>query len=178
MYNLDYYEKMLRQNSMTAEKICSIRWDFVKEVNPKIVLDYGCGVGWFRAFRPEETEVDTYDIADYPQTGIQRDKYDLITFWDVLEHIPNFDRIWNLLDNADYVAVTIPIKPEGVDLLKWKHFKPGEHLHYFTEENLELLFKYYGFILIKKGKPECPPRQDVVSFLFQKGDTEARAKPR
>jgi len=171
MYNLEYYEKMLRQNSGTAEKINKIRWDFVAECNPKIVLDYGSGVGWFRAWRPEGVEVDTYDIATYPQTGQRYIAYDLVCFWDVLEHIPNFGIIFDILKEAKYVALSIPIKPDNVELVTWKHFKPGEHLHYFSEETLDLFFKIYGFIPIKKGYPECPPRQDILSVLYKKDNT-------
>jgi len=171
LYNLGYYEIMLRQNSGTAEKINKIRWDFVKEINPKVVLDFGCGVGWFRAWRPEGIEVDTHDIGPFPQTGIVHIEYDLITLWDVFEHLPNFDLIWRLLDKSKYCALSIPVLPKGKRLDTWKHFKPGEHLHYFTEEQLDMLFGRYGFEKIKRGMPECKPagpREDIVSLLYKK----------
>lgn len=168
MYDLAYYEGMLRDYSKTAEDICKIRWNFVAEIRPRIVLDYGCGIGWFRAFRPDGVVVDSFDIADYPQTGIRRIDYDLICFWDVLEHLPNFEVIADLLANANYVAVTVPIKPKNVALEKWKHFKPGEHLHYFTEKDLDSFFKEYNYKKLKRGYPECPPRQDILSALYER----------
>jgi hypothetical protein len=78
LYNLDYYEEMLRRNSKTAEKITKIRWQFISRISPKLVLDYGSGCGWFRAYRPTEVTVDTYDIGKYPQTGIKHDFYSSI----------------------------------------------------------------------------------------------------
>ena len=172
-YDLKYYEKMLRQNSKTAEKICNIRWKFVDEVltkNDNVVLDYGSGVGWFKAFAPDKASVDTHDIGCFPQTGINRHEYDLITFFDVIEHIESFSDIKSIISRTKYVAATIPIVPKDKNLEDWKHFKPYEHLHYFNEKEFISLFKYIGFELIKKGTPECPPRKDVVSFLFkQKG---------
>jgi hypothetical protein len=176
VYNLGYYEGMLKNYSMSAEKICEIRWDFVKEAEAKTVLDYGCGVGWFRAFRPNGLAVDSFDVADFPQTGINHIEYDLICFWDVLEHIDNFTEIEALLHKAKYVAATFPIAPDGQDMKTWKHFKPGEHLHYFTEASMVALFDRYGFELVKKGTPECPPRQDVWSFLFKKKPTYIAVK--
>jgi len=168
IYNLDYFEGYLRNCSRSAEDIAKIRWSFVKETKARTVLDYGSGVGWFRAFRPKDKRVDTYDIGEYPQTGINRKRYDLICLWDVLEHIPNFNSIGSLLSNARFVAITVPIKPKGVKLETWKHFKPGEHLHYFTLKTLDLFFKKYGYHRIKYGNPECPPRQDVTSVLYGK----------
>jgi hypothetical protein len=171
MYNINYFELMLRQNSGTAEQINKIRWDFVGEVNPKIVLDYGSGVGWFRAWRPKDIEVDTYDTGNFVKTGILHKKYDLVTMWDVLEHIPNLDEVLSgVCESTKYLALAVPIKPEDVKLEEWKHYKPGEHLHQFTEESLSNLLKEYGFIQVKKGQPECPPRKDIWNFLYKKSD--------
>lgn len=168
IYNLDYYENMLRMYSKSAEQISKIRWDFISEVNPSRVLDYGCGCGWFRAYRPDYIVVDTYDIGGYPQTGIILEKYDVVCFWDVLEHLDNFSEIEEILCNTNYVAITVPIKPSNIKLEEWKHFKPGEHLHYFNKKMLDVFFKKYGFKRIKEGQPECPPRQDINSFLYKK----------
>jgi len=166
-YDLRYWDKMIRQNSTTAEAIAKVRWNFVNSINAKNVLDYGCGPGWFRAFRPEGIRVDTYDIAPWPQTEITCEQYDLITFWDVFEHIENHDILKPLFKGADFIALAIPILPKDQDLIEWKHFKPGEHIHYFTEKGLKTYLSKYGFTLIKKGTPECPPRKDISSFLFK-----------
>lgn len=166
-YNLDYYENLLRQYSETAQSICQVRWDWIKRINPKTVLDYGCGVGWFRAYRPSGVEVDTYDIGPYPQTGISLKLYDLVCFYDVLEHIPDFSVIEPILRLANHVVTSLPIK-NGDALADWKHFKPGEHLHYFTDETLIALFWKYGFRMIQHGTPECPPRKDIHSYLFRR----------
>lgn len=169
LYDLDYIENMMRMYSKTAEDICKRRWVFVEECEPESVLDYGCGCGWFRAWRPEGIEVDSYDINKSAlQTGIQKESYDLICFFDVLEHLPHFVEIKSLLKSAKYVATTVPIKPKDVRLKDWYHFKPDEHLQNFAEETIETLFSNYGFELVKKGMPECPPRRDIWSFLFKK----------
>lgn len=166
---LGYYENLLRMYSATAQRICNIRWDFILSyTKAKSVLDYGSGVGWFRAFRPEGVEVDTYDKASYPQTGISSSRYDVVCFWDVLEHIANFKEIEPVLNSTKFVALTIPIKPPKVNLKNWKHYKPGEHLHYFTLEMLDDFFETYGFERIEEGKLECPPRVDIWSCLYKK----------
>ncbi len=174
-YDLDYYENMLREYSATAEEISRKRWTFLSEhcepvalnqENAK-VLDFGSGVGWFRAFRPRWCDVWTCDIADYPQTGIELQMYDVVCFWDVLEHIPDFGEIEPILALSKHVALSVPLAKGG--LLDWKHFKPGEHLHYFTEESLIALFHEYGFVpTYKSTEIECPPREDILTALFRR----------
>jgi len=174
-YDVEYYQNLLRIHTHTAIQINAIRWGFLAKIdfNHKeiTVLDYGCGVGWFAAFRPKAPKVltvDTFDIMPVPQSGIVHDKYDLVTFWDVLEHIPDFTEIKPVLDKTDFVALSIPIKPPCMFWDKWKHFKPGEHLHYYSVELLEALFNYYSFDLMVDEMPECPPREDVHSIIFKK----------
>lgn len=159
---------MLRQNSKTAEVISKRRWEWIDCANPKIVLDYGSGCGFFRAFRPEGVQVYSYDIATYPQTGIDLLLYDVVCLWDVLEHIADFKVIGPILALAGHIALTLPVKPIDVLWNDWKHFKPNEHLHYWTGETVQAFFQQYGFELIKVGCPECPPRVDIRSFLFKR----------
>lgn len=177
MYNTDYFYNMLRMYSSTAECICRARWEFVLESGVSgrnfgkdelTVLDYGAGCGFFKAFAPNRVLVDTFDVMDVPQTGIRREEYDLITFWDVLEHIPDLMSLKPIFDRARWVAVTVPIKPADVPWAKYKHFKPGEHIHHFQEDYLCAVLDLFGFELFKSGTPECPPREMIGSFLFRR----------
>lgn len=168
-YGLEYYEKMLRGYSASGEKIARIRWDFVSEIKPRVVLDYGSGVGWFRAWRPPGVEVDSYDIGPVPQTEIRVIMYDIVCFWDVLEHIRDFSLIEPVLNLSRHIALTIPIQPTNTPISDWKHFKPMEHLNYFTRDSIQDLLGRYDFNLLKEAKAECPPREDIHSFLFKKG---------
>jgi hypothetical protein len=175
IYDLDYYYHMLKNYSGTAKQINEIRWDFVKDVNPKLVLDYGCGCGFFKAYAPLGITVDTTDIMPIPQTGIKHEYYDLITFWDVLEHENwgNLERNYDIgmekvFDITNYIALTLPILPEGEDFLNWKHRKPAEHKFYFSKDILNRFFSVRGFKLIKSGNPEAILRQDIYSALYGK----------
>ncbi len=169
LYDLNYYENLLKMYSKSAEQINNIRWEFISDINPKVVLDYGSGVGWFRAYRPKDVEVYSYDIGNFPQTGIELRMYDVVCFWDVVEHVPDFTILESILNLSRHVAITLPIYEENVENLEaWKHFKPNEHLHYFTKKSLVALLNKYFFEEIKSGQPECPPRQDIWSFLFKR----------
>jgi hypothetical protein len=167
LYDLEYYYKMLKNNSLTSKAISTIRWEFIAETNPRVVLDYGTGVGFFVAFKPENVTVDSYDIGPFPQTGIKHKDYDVVCFWDVLEHMPNFHEVHPYFNITNYIAFSVPLLTPNIDLRTWKHFKPEEHLKVFTEPQLDSLFAYYGFSKIKSAYVECPPRVDVKSFLYK-----------
>jgi len=166
---------MLRMYSSTAEKICKIRWDFVSQIKPQLVLDYGSGCGFFKAFSPPNIKVDTFDIMPVPQSGICHQYYDLVTLWDVLEHENwgNLERNFEIameriFDITNYVALTVPILPEGKDFLSWYHRKPEEHKYYFSIDTLNRFFSVRGFKLLKSGYPECELRKDIYSALYAK----------
>jgi len=160
---------MLREYTDTARKINAIRWQLLRDhINPKTVLDYGCGIGWFKVFAPESVEVDTYDVMGVPQTGITKDSYDVVCLWDVLEHFESVCELEELLEMTSTIALTIPVVDKTTDLNSWKHFKPREHKFYFTRETLILLFKNYNFELVYEGTPECPPREDILTAIFRR----------
>ncbi len=176
-YDVQYYLNLLRIHTYTAKTICDIRWEFISRIKFEnkwpTVLDYGCGISWFAAFKPifvSNENMDTFDIMPVPQTGIRHQHYDLITLWDVLEHIADFTDLEPLLRITDYVAISIPIKPLDVAWKDYYHLKPGEHLHYYDEDLLIELFRRYGFNLKETpSQPECPPRKMVWNFIFQNG---------
>lgn len=172
-YDENYYYNLLRMQTEYAQKIAEIRWDFVAECGAKTVLDYGCGVGFFKAFAPRGIKVDTYDIGSFVMTGMRHDNYDLLCLWDVIEHV-DWNRkpdakIEDVLMRTRYVAVTVPILSVGKNLKKWKHWKPKEHLFRFKRiDYLILFFKNRGFKLIKMEDIENPPREDIYDFLFKR----------
>ena len=163
---------MLKMYAKTGEHIANIRWDFIDEFHPRTLLDFGCGLGFFAAYAPEGITVDTYDIGPFVTTGIRHEKYDMLCLWDVLEHLSDFTCLDEFLKFTDHVALTVPMLPSGKELLTWKHFKPGEHLHYFTNETLDAIFKIYGFSRIKSGSPECPPREDILTVIYGKNQVK------
>ncbi len=174
-YGTEYYENLLEMYAGSMERISNIRWQFIAPIEAKLVLDYGSGNNALTLFKPDDVIVDSYDIgtigkAPYPQTGIRHEKYDLICLFDVMEHIkwtsdPD-EAMLEAIDKADALAATIPILPDDQVLEDWKHYKPGEHLTYFNTGAFIGFIESLGFTLQDNGQPECPPRQDIESFLF------------
>jgi 2-polyprenyl-3-methyl-5-hydroxy-6-metoxy-1,4-benzoquinol methylase len=144
---------------------------------PGEVLDVGCAAGFFlsvmkeRGWRTQGVEVSAY-IADFgrqsygldvlvgtldevsPQLGER--KFDLITFWDVIEHLP--DPVAVLKKAAEF------LKPGGRLLLetqnvrslfarvmgrRWQHYKHHEHLYHFDPSTVRELCKKAGLRILE-----------------------------
>ncbi len=174
-YDINYYYSLLKSHCSTAEYINKVRWDFISDIKPKLVLDYGCGCGFFKVFAPKNIIVDTYDIMPVPQTGILHEYYNVVTLWDVLEHENwgNLERnpkieMDRIFDITDYVALTVPILPEDKDFITWKHRKPDEHKFYFSVDILNRFFSVRNFKLLKSGYLESKYREDIYSTLYKR----------
>lgn len=108
----------------------------------------------------------TLSDADFPQHT-----FDVITLWDVLEHLP---------DPHDALKrLSALLKPNGLLLLNlpdagslyartsgrfWQLILPPEHIYLYNKKNLELLLTHYGFSVLHMttiGKKFTP------AYIFQ-----------
>ncbi len=97
------------------------------------------------------------------------EKFDLMTFWDSLEHIENFDRLLSeKLNRWGLVFVSCPIYRDLNHILSSKHFRKDEHCWYWTNTGLKTHMKLYDFECIWEGTPEqdCG-REDIGTFVFK-----------
>jgi hypothetical protein len=81
--------------------------------------------------------------------------YDLVCFFDSIEHFAAFDEIFGL--STRHVVASVPDPPELLlsEPRLWRHYKPGEHLHYFSRDSLDLLIHRWGLAYkIADGHPE------------------------
>jgi len=123
------------------------------------ILDFGFGNGGFlRVMRDmgwETTGVDVHsdhpDIRRHDRSAGSVARYDVITFFDSLEHVVDPALTLKAFE-FDRAIVSIPHRPPWFwDLPRvWKHFKPGEHLHYFSSASFVRLF--YDLMC----SPTCP----------------------
>jgi SAM-dependent methyltransferase len=78
-------------------------------------------------------------------------KYDVITLWDVLEHVPDpYNTVYlikNLLKDGGYLITNVPDISAVVPRLmgrRWP-FYASCHLYYYTPETLDFLMRRHGF---------------------------------
>lgn len=88
-----------------------------------------------------------------PDPLTTREHYRVITFWDALEHFEHLQQVRRVSACTDWIFVTAPLPPrefpgEHVKTwlqrghFPWKHFRPGEHHHYFHPSTLEEIFTW------------------------------------
>jgi hypothetical protein len=149
-----------------------VRLSYVKaHVSGGKLLDVGYGQGHFvrlavqAGFDAYGNDVHGVDCG-VREVGLNHGMpWDVVTFFDSLEHFPSLAPIKDLANRSRYVVVSLPCRPTWFpSQLEWKHYKPGEHLHYFCEESLDRLF--------------CPKHRlssgDVEDVVRGKGPTGGR----
>ncbi len=105
-------------------------------------------------------------LAD-PVTAVEQLGVRSVTLWDVLEHMPDPSGFIRAL-GAETILLSLPIVTSWRGITEWKHYKPGEHLFYFTHEGLTGFMRTLGYRLVFHGRPECDcGREDIGSYVFQ-----------
>lgn len=76
-------------------------------------------------------------------------EWDYVTFFDSLEHFEGLEDVRNLGTRAKWIIVSTPKRPaqfpDALDF-SWKHYRPGEHLHYFSVGSLTKLFAGHDLV--------------------------------
>ncbi len=142
----------------------------------KTILDIGCATGYFLD-RAKERGWETFgvEISDYAtQEAISRGhmvqlgkfpdlmtdrKVDIITMWDVLEHVDDprayLKKAHSVLNDSGYIAInTVDIGSWWARLIgkRWHLIVPPEHIYYYTSDNLRMLLDQTGFDTIQITK--------------------------
>lgn len=181
-YDEGYFERFRK---ISAERpgvaLNTARCAFVAKYWAGRVLDVGVGSGAFLE-RWGPGLGFGYDIAEAPrrwleERGVFRDVYSeppnklppVFTLWDSMEHAsPENTR--ELLSKArELVFVSLPIFERAEDVLTSKHFKPGEHITYWTEAGLIRFMQESGFRLLERNRmEEAYGREGIGTFAFFK----------
>ena len=143
-----------------------------------LLLDVGCALGdclleakklgWEN---PSGLEVSEYAVefarsrdllvfqGDLFNHSFEPNSFDLITLQDMLEHTTNplsqLEAAYQLLKPGGWILITTP-NVDGI-LAKllgsfWYHYKPGEHLTYFSLKTINIALEKTGFVEIE-SKP-------------------------
>lgn len=158
------------------------------------ILDVGCAAGYFlrvaqrhghdvhgvelspaiageavAALGADRVHVGTLDEA-IAAKGHRPGTFDLITMWDVVEHIPDpqpvLRRIGELLKPQGHLLIeTQNVASRWARLLgrRWHHYKHSEHLYHFAPATLRRLLGDSGFRVVDMGSAYAGK---YVSFAF------------
>jgi hypothetical protein len=149
---------------------------------PNKLLDVGYGNGDFlKAARTIIPQCYGSDVSGFPVPenitfieDIYSKEFDVVCFFDVLEHFEDIYEITNL--KTKYIYVSLPYCHNFSDewFTNWKHRKPDEHLYHFNEQSLINFMSEIGYKVIKTSNIEDAIRkpvdahQNILSALFVK----------
>ena len=100
-----------------------------------------------------------YKLDDY--------EFDVMTFFDSLEHIPESDLVSFLsTKRVKYLCISVPHFHEELGptwFTTWKHRRPNEHFHHFDTQGIHGLLEESGYTVIYTGNDEDVIRRPVDS---------------
>lgn len=174
-YDKSYFKAYReRDKSPMGEKLTAARVDFVENCTFLPPLDVGIGGGRFVQAAREGAkgfDINPEAVEWLRAHKLWQDMYEAkapcVTFWDSLEHIPYPSMA--LAQCSLWVFVSIPAFTSRENILQSKHFKPGEHIWYFTEPGFINFMHREGFQKVKRSYMESElGREGIVSFAFKR----------
>ena len=141
-----------------SEILQAMRYGFICSAHGRpinSIMEVGYGNGAFIKFVKRMNHsliINAYDVTGVHIDGIFiQDRIvnaDVITFWDVIEHIPDLSFIKDLPHET--ICISLPychFMTEGKEWFEndYPHIKPDEHLHHFNELSLSFLMDSLGW---------------------------------
>jgi hypothetical protein len=149
---------------------------------PDSIIDVGYGDGSFlKVCKDIIPNCYGYDISTYPipegcnLVSSFKDKfYEVITFFDSLEHFEDIEFVKDL--KCSYVCVSVPDCHYKSDewFETWKHRRPNEHLWHFNSISLEKFMYRMGYVLVSSSNIEDTIRKsgkeesNILTCVFAK----------
>lgn len=176
-YDDAYFDRYVeREGKEIARKLNAGRVDLVNRHAgaAAIVCDIGVGSGEFIKSRPNTVGHDVNPkaliwLAQQRKASGQIDQYRAFTFWDVLEHIPDPNGYFKRIPEGSYLFTCLPVMSDLKRIRESRHYKPGEHLYYFTEPGFIDWMALYRFRFLERLDFETRAGRDqVTSFAFKR----------
>lgn len=140
------------------------------------ILDVGVGSGAFvhhaaaEGFDAKGFDVNPVAVAWLKSEGFFAEDatgFEAITFWDSLEHIDDPGLTLRRLHKGALAFVAIPIVGDLRRIRESKHYKPGEHLYYWTPQGFVDWMALHGFRLLEASSHETDAgRESIGAFAF------------
>jgi len=184
-YNQEYVNQSYNVYGEKVTQMSYLRLGYLLGVintKPKSLLDVGYGNGSFiEACQNTIEYCYGNDINSYPLpanaefvTDITSHFYDVITFFDSLEHFIDIDIVGFL--KCNYVMISVPCCHNFSDdwFLNWKHRRPDEHLWHFNEQSLTNFFTEHNYTLVSLSNIEDTIRKpiddntNILTAIFKK----------
>lgn len=176
-YGKEYFEKYQKYRSNgVGETLMQVRADLVaRYCGASAVVDIGIGSGHFIDVRGGATygyDVNPFGIRWLLDRDLWFDPFakdpEAVTCWDSLEHMARPDLFVDRV--RKFLFVSVPIFAGLEHVLRSRHFRPDEHLWYWTRNGFVQWMQGRGFRCLEENRMECQlGREDIGTFVFVRG---------
>lgn len=139
------------------------------------LLDVGIGSGEFirsRGANTFGTDVNPVALSWLDERALLRTdltEFEAFTFWDVLEHFEEPEVPMRSMRPGSYLFTSLPIFDDLDRIRQSKHYKPGEHLYYWTEQGFVDWMALHRWRLLERNDDETRAgREGILSFAFRR----------
>lgn len=142
------------------------------------VLDWGCGSGAFlRLAQASGMDCAGYEVIPAAAAWLKKEhvyaedvsEFDALCLWDVLEHLEEPGRVIGRVRPGAMLFVSLPVFPQLKTIRASRHYRPGEHLYYFTANGLAAWLRRYGYWLAGTSDHEVRAGRDSIgAYAFER----------
>lgn len=142
------------------------------------VLDVGAASGIFvrRAasggFAARGFDVIPQAVERLREAGLYADDlgaFAAVTMWDSIEHMDQPELALRNVRKGAFLFASVPVFGDLRRIRKSKHYKPGEHLYYWTAQGFIDWMALYGFRLLEVSSHETDAgRESIGAFAFRR----------
>lgn len=138
------------------------------------VVDVGIGSGEFIRSRPNTFGIDVnpYAIDWLKRKSLWAERlsdFDAFTFWDVIEHVDQPALYFQRIPASAHLFCCLPIFDDLRRIRESRHYKPGEHLYYWTWQGFVDWMAEYRFAFVDRRYTETwAGRDNIATFAFKR----------
>ncbi len=94
-------------------------------------------------------------------------EFDAVTMWDSIEHMEFPEQCLQKIHRGAMLFVSVPVFNDLKNIRSSKHYRPGEHLYYWTVKGFIDWIAMYGFRLLEQSQHEVDAgRESIGAFAF------------
>ncbi len=177
IYGDAYFEKCAaKDDSPIADELNQFRVDLVNRFAgaETLVLDIGIGSGEFIRRRPNTwgADVNPKAVRWLESRELLADdmtKFSAFTMWDVIEHMKEAGHRLKRMPAKSWVFISIPIFEDLSEVRQSKHYRPDEHLYYWTVAGIIEWMALRRFEVIEYTNTETAiGRDSIATFVFRR----------